>query len=120
MNNMQALQAFWEGFGLPAYDNNTVPDNAEKPYITYEASDGYFGDELAQTANVYYRSTSWADITQKVKEIGEVITRGGKNVPYDGGGFHIKLENPWAIRMRDPNDDAIRWYVLNYSIEFIQ
>jgi hypothetical protein len=35
MNKSQALQSFWESFGIPAYNEYTVPDNAEMPYITY-------------------------------------------------------------------------------------
>ena len=37
-NKWQTLQAFFEGFGRTAYDENTVPDDAALPYLTYEAS----------------------------------------------------------------------------------
>ena len=36
MDKAQALHSFWSGFGLTAYDENTVPDGAQLPYITYE------------------------------------------------------------------------------------
>lgn len=35
MNKAQAIQAFWESFGVPAYEESTVPDDAVMPYITY-------------------------------------------------------------------------------------
>ena len=119
MNELQALQAFWSGFDLPAYDENTVPDNAEFPYITYEASSDFFGAEVAQTANIYYRSTSWAAITEKEQEIAENISRGGVFVECDKGALWIKRATPWAQRMGDQNDDMIRRIVLNYTVEYI-
>ena len=35
MNKEQAIHFFWSQFGLPAYDENSVPDDAQMPYITY-------------------------------------------------------------------------------------
>lgn len=119
MNAMQALQAFWEEFNIPVYDEDTVPDNAEFPYITYEATSDFFNSEVAQTANIYYRSTSWAAVTQKEQEIAEKITRGGIFRHFDGGALWIKRATPWAQRMGDQYDDMIRRIVLNYTVEFI-
>ena len=35
MDKYQAINEFWNRFGVMAYDENTVPDDAELPYITY-------------------------------------------------------------------------------------
>ena len=78
MNKMQALQSFWSSFGLKAYDETSVPDNAQLPYITYEVSSNDFGNTLAQTASLWYRSSSWSEITAKEQEIANFITRGGR------------------------------------------
>lgn len=119
MDKLQALDAFWHGFGLPAYDENTVPDNVKLPYLTYEASIDSFGDPIAQTANLWYRSSSWGEITAKEQEISEFITRGGRMIAYDGGAIWIKKGSPWAQRMDEPSDDTIRRLVLSISIEFL-
>ena len=119
MNALQALQSFWESFDLPAYDEKTVPDKAEQPYITYEASKDFFDEEVAQTANIYYRSTSWADITAKEQEIAEKITRGGIMIKCDEGALWLKRATPWAQRLDDEGSTAIRRIVLNYTVEFI-
>lgn len=127
MNALQALQAFWSDFKIPAFDENSVPEKEirkemygyEYPYLTYEASSDTFGAEVAQTANVYYRSTSWADIVSKVKEIENGITRGGRIIDCEEGAIWIKRAEPWAQRMGDQNDDKIRRYVLNYTVEFL-
>lgn len=119
MNKMQTLHAFWSSFGLKAYDETSVPDNAQLPYITYEASSDEFGNTLAQTASLWYRSSSWADITAKEEQIAEFIGRGGIMVAYDEGSMWIQKASPWAQRMNDQNDDMVRRIVLNVTIEFL-
>ena len=120
MNKIQALHSFWSGFGWTAYDATTVPDNAQLPYITYEVSDSDFGGFVALTANLWTRSTSWAEITQKELEIAEYIGRGGLMIPYQDGAFWVQKGRPWSTRLSDDNgDDSIRRIVLNVEIEFI-
>lgn len=119
MNKIQALSSFWNSFNLIAYDENTVPDDAQLPYITYEVSSDSFGKVLAQTASLWYRSSSWSDITSKEQEIANYITRGGRLVKYDDGAMWIQREQPWAQRMNDPDDKMIRRIILNISVEFL-
>lgn len=119
MNKEQTLQAFWSGFGLKAYDETTVPDNAQLPYITYEASFDDFGNQIAHTASLWYRSSGWGAITEKAEQIEEFIGRGGRTVAFDGGAMWIQKASPWAQRMSDPSDDMIRRIVLNLTIEFL-
>ena len=119
MDALQALHSFWSGFGLKAYDENTVPDNAELPYLTYEAARDTFGDPIAQTANLWYRSSGWGEITAKEQEISDFITRGGRMIAFNGGAIWIQKGSPWAQRMDDPSSDMIRRLVLNISIEYL-
>ena len=118
MNKMQTLHNFWSGFKLPAYDENTVPDNAPFPYITYEVSNDDFGNSLAQTASLWYRESGWANITAKEQEIADFITRGGRMITYDYGAMWIRKASPWSQRMNDPSDEMIRRIVLNIVIDF--
>lgn len=119
MNKIQALNSFWNGFGLKAYDEYSVPDNTALPYITYEVSSSDFGDTLAQTASLWYRSSSWSEITAKEQEISDFITRGGRMITYDGGALWIQKASPWAQRLDDPSDEMIRRIVLNIVVEFL-
>lgn len=119
MNKMQALHAFWSSFGLTAYDENSVPDNAAMPYITYEAQSDSFGGELALSASLWYRDTSWASITAKEEQISDYIGRGGRMLAYDGGALWIKQRTPWAQRMSEPSDDMVRRIILNLEVEFV-
>ena len=119
MNKIQALHEFWSSFGLNAYDAMSVSDDAVLPYLTYEVSSSDFGKTLAQTTNLWYRSSSWKEITEKEMQIADFISRGGRTVSYDDGVFWIKKGNPWAQRLADENDDTIRRIVLNVEVEFI-
>lgn len=119
MNKIQALTAFWNGFGLPAFDENSVPDDLTMPYITYDVSDDSFGSVLANNASLWYRSSGWGEITEKEQEIADFITRGGRMIAYDGGALWIKPASPWAQRMSDSSDDMIRRIVLSVTVEFL-
>lgn len=120
MNKTQALNQFWQdASGLIAYDETSVPDSAELPYLTYETAVDNFDSEVAITASLWYRSESWQTITQKEMAVSDYIGRGGRMVAYDGGAFWIKKASPWAQRMAEASDDTIRRIVLNASIEFI-
>ena len=121
MNKWQALQSFWASFGLPAYDQATVPTGEHRPqlpYITYEASVDSFDSAIALSASLWYYGTSWGPVTTKLSEIETAISRGGTLRPCDGGALWIKPGAPFAQRMSDP-DDMIRRIVLNIEAEFI-
>lgn len=119
MNKQQTLDAFWNGFGIEAYDENTVPDDAQMPYITYESVTDSMGNTCMVSASLWYRSHSWAGITQKEQEIADFITRGGRMLAYDGGAMWIQRDTPWAQRMSDPNSDSIRRIVLSLLVEYL-
>lgn len=119
MDALQALHSFWSGFGLPAYDETSVPDNAVLPYVTYEVSKDDFGNPLTQSASLWYRSSSWADITAKMFEISDFITRGGRMIKYDKGAMWIVKGTPFAQRLEEASDETIRRFVLNVLVEFL-
>ncbi len=119
VNKAQALYAFWSGFGLPAYDEGSVPDGATLPYITYETRTDEWGSQVAMTASLWYRSSSWAEITEKEMQIAEFIGRGGRMIAYDGGAMWITKALPWATRLPEEADDMIRRIVLNIQAEYL-
>ena len=119
MNKEQTLHSFWSGFGIKAYDELSVPDDAALPYITYEVRTDSFGNAVALSASLWYRSPSWADITAKEHEVYERIGRGGVIVDYEGGALWIQRGSPWATRREEPSDDGIRRIVLNTSVEYL-
>lgn len=120
MNKPQALNAFWESFGLDAYDENTVPKNAALPYITYESATDAIGTVLNISASLWYRSSSWAEIEAKTAEIADKLPAYGYYIhPVDGGYMWIQRGRPFAQRMGDPDDPGIRRMIINIQVEFL-
>lgn len=120
MDKAQALQTFWESFGIPAYEQTTVPESAKMPYITYSVSTDSLDNVVNMSASVWYHSTSWKDISEKTEQIARYIV--GMNPPsikFDGGRLYIAKGNPFAQRMADPNDDMIRRMYLNIQAEYL-
>ena len=119
MTKAAAIYQFWSGFGMMAYEENTVPTDAAFPYITYQLVTDSFDRELQLTASIWYRSESWTDINAKTEEIGKKISRGGKIVPCDGGAIWLKRGQPFAQSMSDESDDLIKRKYLNITAEFM-
>ena len=112
-----AINSFWNSFKLPAYDENTVPTEATPPYITYEASISDIEDKVPLTASIWYKSNSWAEISQKATEISDYIG-GGAGQAYDGGRLWVTKMAPFAQRMTEPDDMLVRRIVLQIYAEF--
>ena len=119
MTKAAAIYQFWNSFGLTAYEENTVPDDAAFPYITYQLVTDSFGREATSTASIWYRSEGWTDINAKKEEISQTIGRGGKVVPCDGGAIWLKRGQPFAQSMGDESDNLIRRKYLNITAEFM-
>ena len=119
MTKAAAIYQFWNGFGLTAYEENAVPDDAAFPYITYQLVTDSFDSEIPLTASLWYRSESWAAINAKTEEISQKISRGGKIIPCDGGAIWLKRGQPFAQNMGDESDDLIKRKYLNITAEFM-
>lgn len=75
----EALYNFWSGFGLPAYLQDSVPDDATLPYITYEVVQG---DALSSTVLVAH---NWHNKAQGGNiERGEVMDAIARAIPVSG------------------------------------
>lgn len=119
MDKAQAIDAFWNSFGLPAYDENTVPQNATLPRITYNVATGSLEDVISLTGSLWYRSSSWQDISLKAKEIEKRLgIHGGEVIDLDDGKLWLVKGNPFSQRMPDP-DNSIRRIYINIQAEFL-
>ena len=127
MTKAAAIHAFWNSFGLKAFEENYVKDadengnpiEPEMPYITYQLVTDSFDREIAATANIWYRSAGWKSINAKTEEISQTISRGGKIISCDGGAIWLKRGQPFAQSMGDESDDLIKRKYLNITAEFM-
>lgn len=117
MDKFASLKTYWSGFGLPAYEESTVPETAKMPYITYEVTIGSLNGIIPLSASIWYRGNSWAPVMQMVTQMEKMIDR---QIPIDGGYLKIrKNENNFAQPMSDPNDNQIRRIWMNVEAEFL-
>lgn len=120
MTKGQAIQKFWESFGIPAYDETVVPDDSPFPYITYQVHTDSLDGLCITNASIWYRSYSWKEISEKTEEISRAIAQmNPPSVKIDGGRLFITKGVPFAQRMGDDSDDAIRRMLLNVNYEFL-
>lgn len=119
MTKAAAIYQFWNSFVLTAYEENSVPDDATFPYITYQFVTDSFDREIPLTASLWYRSESWKAINAKTEEISQKISRGGKVIPCDGGAIWLKRGKPFAQSMGDESDNLIKRKYLNITAEFM-
>lgn len=124
MDKWQTLQAFWESFELPAYDEQTTfteGDEPSFPHITYEGTTGIFEQNLSLNASLWYKSSSWTEISKKADQILQyIVTNSPLTISMDNGYFWIKIpENtPFAQRI-DSGDDKVKRIALTIEAEFI-
>ena len=120
MTKAAALHSFFGGFGLTAYEENSVPDDAVFPYLTYSLTTDSFSDYPSTiTISLWYRSTSWIAANAKCEEISAAIGLGGQLVECDGGKIWIKRGQPFANSMGDANDELIKRKIINVSADYL-
>lgn len=111
-NKWQTLDEFWNGFGIPAYDENSVPDEAPMPYITYNAVVSNFENPITLLASIWYRETSWKNISDLADRIARYIGKSYRAIKIDGGYIVLTLGSPFAQRMADEDDSVRRMYLM--------
>ena len=121
MDKGQALYNFWSKFGLPAYEENTVPEDSGDRYITYSVQFGNLDDVINLYGNIWdYNSHSWEFVDKKAQEISEYIEK-KHPISYgiDNGRLYIAAGKPFAQHMSDPNSDLVRRVYINIQAEFL-
>lgn len=122
MTKTEALYQFWSSFGIPAYNESSVPTGKDKPdfpYITYQVVTDSFNDNAFMSASLWYRNTTWKPAHAKSAEISQNISRGGKIISYDDGAVWIKRGQPFSQDMGDETDNMIKRIVINIIAEYI-
>lgn len=119
MDKGQALQTFWASFGLPAYEQGTVPEEAVMPYITYNVAFGNFDSTVTLNGDLWYQSKAWKDADQKTEQISQAIGRRGYRTRIDGGHLWIKKQMPKFSEHEPDTDDMVRRVRLFIEADFL-
>ncbi len=130
MNKQQAYKTFWNGFGVLAFEENSVPDDsvfealissgaatAKYPYIAYQVLIDDIGGTLFPTAAIYDRSSSWERSDTLSNTISASI-EGMNAIELDEGYMYITKGTPFAQHQLEDRDLSIRVVRLNLGVEF--
>jgi len=120
MDRQEAIHQFWNQFA-DAYDQNTVPDEADlvKGYITYQKVIGEFEDPVFPEAIIWTRSKSWRTADAILNNIADFLGEGGQILKIDEGRLWVVKGSPFAQEHTENEDDNIKAYRLNVSMEFM-
>lgn len=106
----RALQAFYSGFGLRAWPEDSVPDKEDDgsellpPYITYTIVQPNWNENAAHHARVWTRSESFAQAMEKADEIKNAI---GEGVLLPAGDGYVCLRPGTPLIQMQPIDDPL-------------
>ena len=107
---MEALYDFFSRFGIPAYAENTVPKEAELPYLTYPQKEPEWNKQTSFYVNVYYRhNTSNRECLTKADEIIEAVGEGVR-IPFSGGLLILWPDTP-MVQVMEPENGVRRAYI---------
>lgn len=99
-----ALYNFFSGFDLPAYNESTIPDDAELPYIVYQLVEPEWSEKTIMYVRVYYRNkTSNFEALQKADEIAGAVGVGIR-LDCQGGYVVLRPETPLIQPIPPEND----------------
>lgn len=118
MDKQQAFYSLWSSFGVPAFDESRVPEDAPDQRITYQVIVDSIDEPVFPTATLWTKSTSWTWLDAKLKEISDYI-EDMLPIQLDEGYMNVTKGSPWAQRTTDPADSTVIGYRLNLGIEFL-
>lgn len=130
MNKQQAYNSFWSGFGVLAFEENSVPDDtviqalidsgvakSKYPYITYQVLVDDLNSTVYPTASIWDKSSSWEKADLLSNDISEFISTMG-TIRLDNGRMFIVKGSPFAQHYAEEEDLSIRRIILNLGVEF--
>lgn len=84
-----ALKTFFSGFGVPAYTDDSVPDDVSLPYIAYSLNVPGWNQKASIPVRVWDRTTSNSGIIRIVDQITSAIGADKLVYPLDGDGYLV-------------------------------
>lgn len=127
MDVEQAINQFWNSFGVIAFDEATTPDITQfeemkiEPYprITYTVSLNAFGIPTSLRTSLWDKKPSFKRLDELTNQIKDRLKYNGEQIRYDNGTMWIKMGTPFSGHQTDP-DDTIRHTVINVEIEYLE
>lgn len=115
-NTAKALYKFWSGFGIPAFVEDTVPDDVQLPYITYQLAEPEWRDPTPLYARIWYKDPSLVQVTNKAKEVKLKIGE-GISIPTDDGCVVINKGTPFLQFQPYETDNDVKVAYVNLMLQ---
>lgn len=96
-NFAKALQQFFEGFGLPVYAKDDVPDGAQLPYITYELVAPAPLARAKMRAWIWHRAEGRVEALGVLDDLESALSEGGVAIGYDGGCGYLNRDGEGEV-----------------------
>lgn len=113
----KALNAFYSGFGLMAYSENSVPDDAQLPYITYTVPQSGVFESATHQVRVWYETDKSAPSNVQVNaKADEIIAAIGQGVKLKAGRGFVCIFPGVPLAQLQPSDDATRIVYINLEL----
>lgn len=117
----EALYIFWSQFGIPAYLDDQVPDDAELPYTKYGVSMSDVNGFSLQTAFLWCADEKpygnvWR--TEMMDQIQKAIPHKGVIIAIDDGYVILRRNETDFLRdWQDPNDKSVIGVRCAYTLQ---
>ena len=111
-----ALYTFFSSFGIPAFVEETIPDDVSAPYITYELAEPDWRGSSALHARVWYKDRSFVAVAQKVDEIRNALGE-GVSIPTESGVVYLYADDNWAQFMPMAGDPKLKCAYLSFVLQ---
>lgn len=111
----RALNAFFNGFGIPSYLEDNIPPAASLPYLTYKPTiPGGWNETASFYARLWYPSKGGrAPILQTEDTISAALPRGGLTIQCEGGAILLdKDDKDWAQPLNNPPEGYLCEYLI--------
>ena len=131
MDKQQAYNAFWNSFGVFAFEENSVPTDdiietliqsgpikSKFPYITYQVITDDLDRPVYPMATIWDKNTSWEKADKLSNLIRQKIKQNLNIIQLDEGGMFITTGTPFAQHMSEEGDRTIRRILINLAVEF--
>ena len=113
----KALHAFYSGFSIPAYAEDSVPDDAKLPYITYSVPQSAVFSGVTHQARIWYATDKGAPSNVEVNaKADEVIAAIGQGLRLEAGNGFVFIYPGTPLAQMQPADDATRIVYLNLEM----
>lgn len=108
LRTAETLKAFFGGFGIPAYKENSVPDDVKLPYFTFPLIEPKWDESASYYCQVWYKRKQVEALLMKADEIVGAI---GEGIVFDQDGGYVALYPSSPLIQTLTDEDTDRAYL---------